>query len=142
MEKAIFYTFSVGQSILLITGIAGKMRNMVVMIPMQAIWFSEKINASASRWIMTAITLVVFGNLLGTYNVITHEDTTKNSWNLPITQLKDFVSSNFSHEKSATLIYCHDPIITWHLEKSGYLVRSPYAAKEVNAEDKNSNRSW
>lgn len=85
---------------------------------------------------MTAITLVVFGNLLGTYNVITHEDTTKNSWNLPITQLKDFVSSNFSHEKSATLIYCHDPIITWHLEKSGYLVRSPYAAKEVNAEDK------
>jgi len=108
-----------------------------VLIPLQAVWFAEKISTVSSRWMLLAAGLIVYGNLTGTYNVMMHEDTTKNSWNIPVNQLKEFVSSKYSQQKSATLIYCHDPIITWHLEKMGYPVRSQYAHQKVTTEDKN-----
>jgi hypothetical protein len=126
-----------GLIILLATRIAGKMRNLMVLIPLQAVWFAEKISTVSSRWMLLAAGLIVYGNLTGTYNVMMHEDTTKNSWNIPVNQLKEFVSSKYSQQKSATLIYCHDPIITWHLEKMGYPVRSQYAHQKVTTEDKN-----
>jgi hypothetical protein len=131
--------FVLGEIIMFGTRIAGKMRNLSVMLPLQAIWFTEKFNATKSRWMMLAMGLIVYGNLVGTYNVIMHEDTTKNSWNLPVDQIKTFVSDKFKMEQSSVLIYCHDPIITWHLEKMGFLVRSIYASNEVVTRDKKIN---
>jgi len=103
---------------------------------LQAKGFADKINIASSRWTWIAMGMIGFGNLVGTYNVITHEDTTKNSWNIPITTLKSFVENELRSEKSTTLIYSHDPMITWHFEQMGYPVRSPYAHQKVNVEGK------
>lgn len=128
--------FTSGLFILLVARIAGKMRNLSVMLPLQAKGFADKINIASSRWTWIAMGMIGFGNLVGTYNVITHEDTTKNSWNIPITTLKSFVENELRSEKSTTLIYSHDPMITWHFEQMGYPVRSPYAHQKVNVEGK------
>jgi hypothetical protein len=130
-------SFGMGQLILLGTRIAGKMRNLSVLLPLQAIWFTERISRSASRWMMIALGLIVFGNLVGTYNVLLHEDTTKNSWNLPVSEVKQLVLQETGSNLSHTLIYCHDPILTWHLEKMGYSVRSPYGHQEIPVKNKN-----
>jgi hypothetical protein len=128
--------FGLGEMILLSTRIAGKMRNLSVMLPLQAIWFTERFSRTSSRWMMIALGLIVFGNLAGTYNVILHEDTTKNSWNLPVKEVISFVQQNTDRLASQNLIYCHDPILTWHLEKRGYLVRGPYAHQEISVKNK------
>jgi hypothetical protein len=125
-----------GLIILLATRIAGKMRNLIVLIPMQVLWIAEKISKPISRWIVFAAGLIIFGNLVGSYNVITHEDTTKNSWNIPVREVTDLINKELEKEKSSILLYCHDPIITWHLEKRGYQVRSPYAHQKIITQDK------
>ena len=138
-KEPYLFPFLAAQIVFLLSGIAGKMRNLFVTIPLQAIWFTEKFNATKSRWMMLAMGLIIYGNLVGTYNVIMHEDTTKNSWNLPVDQVKTFVLDKFKTDQSSVLIYCHDPIITWHLEKMGFPVRSIYANKEVNTKNKKIN---
>lgn len=135
-KKPFALPFFLGLMILLAAKIAGKMRNLAVMLPMQAKGFVDKINLTPSRWTWIALAMIGFGNLVGTYNVITHEDTTKNSWNIPIGDLKSLVENSVHNERSATLLYTHDPMITWHFEKMGYMVRSPYAHKTVATEGK------
>jgi len=131
--------FGLGEMILLASRIAGKIRNLSVMLPLQAIWFTERFSRTTSRWLMIGMGLIVFGNLAGTYNVIQHEDTTKNSWNLPVDDVKRFVLEQTKTSRSHTLIYCHDPILTWHLEKMGYPVRSPYGHHEISVKNRNFN---
>ena len=126
----------IGQIILLATRIAGKMRNLSVMIPLQAMWFVEKMYSHTSKWMALAAGFIIFGNLVGTYNVIKHEDSTKNSWNIPVHEVIELIGSEFRGERSTILLYCHDPIITWHLEKLGYPVRSPYAHKKIVTQGK------
>lgn len=126
----------IGQIILLATRIAGKMRNLIAMIPLQVLWFAEKVSKATSKWILLAAGLIIFGNLVGSYNVITHEDTTKNSWNIPVREVTGLINKELKTDKSAILLYCHDPIITWHLEKMGYSVRSPYAHQQITSQGK------
>ena len=135
-KKPFLGPFMAGEVILLLSRIAGKMRNLSVMMPLQMIGFANRIHDLPSKWTWIAAGLISYGNLVGTYNVILHEDTTKNSWNLPVDQVRDFVVDNTKTARSAVLIYCHDPILTLHFEKLGYPVRSPYAHQPIDVEGK------
>jgi hypothetical protein len=131
-KNPLWGSWVLGQIILLGSRIAGKMRNLSVLIPLQSLAIADRFNKGSSRWLWLSLVLIGFGNMAGTYNVIMHEDTTKNSWNLPVNQVIKQVENEVGNNRSNTLIYCHDPIITWHFERLGFPVRSPYAGRDIN----------
>lgn len=121
-----------GSSLIFVfSGIAGKFRNLLILVPWQMLWTSISIfrRKKYSLVYKLAIAIILTGNIVGLYNVIMHEDTTKNSWNIPINEIVNFVDKN-SLAKDKILIYSHDPIITWTLQNKGYELRSPYNLKK------------
>ena len=58
------------------------------------------------------------------YNVISHENTTKNSWNLPIDKMLDVIIND---NKKEILIITQDPVITRVLRKEGFNTYSIYS---------------
>lgn len=105
-------------------GIAGRFRSLVVANPFQAIWITELTKKNSSRLVKCAIALIVISNIAGLINVSKHKDTTKSNWNIPMKQILNLVQKEGIQGK--TVVYCHDPILSYQLEKSGYPVLGPY----------------
>jgi len=105
-------------------GLAGRFRSLVSVQPFQAMWMIELTANTRSRLVKLAIVLIIISNLAGLYNVSKHKDTTKNNWNIPMREILNLVQKESVHGK--TVIYCHDPILSYLLEKSGYPVLGPY----------------
>ena len=131
-NNPIFSTPYFGSSLIFVSsGIAGKFRNLLILVPWQMLWTSISISRRKKYSLVykLAIVIILTGNIVGVYNVIMHEDTTKNSWNIPINEIVTTVDKN-SLAKDKILIYTHDPIITWTLQNKGYKLRSPYNLKK------------
>jgi hypothetical protein len=99
-----------------ITGIAGKVRNLVLLEPSRNNMLLGLLNAK-KRIVWLGFLLIITGNIAGTYNAIAHTKTTKNAWNIPVDQTLRFLNS--IEEPDATEIYfTHHPSFDYHLTTS------------------------
>lgn len=122
-----FYSFIVINLLLIFAGIASKFRNLIVVEPFKFSWLvSLDYQNKFKNLFFTGLTLIIFANILGSWNIITHKDTTKNSWNLPYTELSMLLKSDSAMNKNQILIFVHDPTLTYLLRENGYIVISPY----------------
>jgi hypothetical protein len=112
--------------IILVSGIASKYRNLVILVPLQALAVTRAINLSGgSRWLYVGVALIIAGNLAGTTNVARHEGTAKLGWNLPYSQVLDALDRERARCSSALLVLTYDPVLVWHLHKRGYTLATP-----------------
>ncbi|MDC0948827.1 hypothetical protein OAS86_05755, partial [Gammaproteobacteria bacterium] len=81
---------ALGLLALLLTGLAAKARNWIVLVPWFALWAASA-NSRWPRLFAAAMMLIVVAQMVGTVNVVTHRHTVKNSWNLPLTELTTVV---------------------------------------------------
>lgn len=120
----------VGVAAFIATGIAGKFRNLTVLCGLQALWLSTIIvGPHAKRLAVAAFAFLSVGNIIGTVNVVSHQDTTKNSWDLPCAQALTSLAALSSDCQHDLVVLTHDPTLTHLLGRNGYTTMSPYAQR-------------
>jgi hypothetical protein len=124
-----FESFSIGAAFAWLSGLAGKFHNLVVFIPWQILAIST---ATARRSLpliyYVSLTLVLIGNIAGSINVISHSNTIKNSWNLPVGDIVRRAESARDRCGGDILIATQDSLIAFILKRESFQVLSPYAA--------------
>lgn len=129
-----FLSYWIAVIFFIASGIAGKFRNFVALSPWQGIYMSvAEIPENKKTYYYFFIMAVIIGNCFGIANVITHSETTKNSWNLPVPEVKNFIGELRLSCKDQLLIMTHDPTLAFVLEKDGYFTLSPYTINTISS---------
>lgn len=105
-------TFLTTVALFVLSGLAGKFRNLVLLVPLQAAMLamgSPLIRASALAKALVGVIGVC--SLAGIVNVIRHQDTTKNSWNLPVNAVVTSLRDMSRDCRSTPSIYTFDPVL-------------------------------
>jgi hypothetical protein len=124
-----FVSYWISSALAILSGMAAKFRNLVILSPLQGLWFSTiQVDKSKAKVFAVFLTFVVIGNLIGIFNAVNHQDTTRNSWNLPIKATLDELEVSRASCNQDLVVLVHDPALTYVLEKKGFIVLSPYAA--------------
>jgi hypothetical protein len=122
--------FLLSSIVFLITGIGGKVRNLILLEPSKTIVLS-KLWSNPSKWVIVGFCLLLIGNLAGVYNVLAHQNTTKNAWNLPvkktIAELEKYKDIN-----AEEIFFTHHPSFTYYLTIQNKLAISFYTSLYFN----------
>ena len=114
--------FAVLFVLMIITGVAGKYRNNIALsIPFYFIvtYFFMKIKNKKIK--LTYLFSILTLSTVTVFNLVTHQNTAKNSYNMPVYELSTFL--NKPHNK---LIVTHSPAIYFNLVNKKYKVLSLY----------------
>lgn len=115
-----------GVALLLLTRLGGKFRNYLLLAPLQSLALILAA-PSRSRPFAVGLGLVVLANFWGVVNVVRHQDTSKNSWNLPVMQVVQAVQEQARGCPPGTRVFVHDPAIGHHLRHAGFRISGPYS---------------
>jgi hypothetical protein len=114
-------------------GIAGKFRNLVIVSPWQAMWLATlRVPAQRAKAFLICFIALAAGNLWGTFNVATHQNTTKNSWNLQLAPVMAALARDNAACGGDLLVLTHDPALTWHVDQAGYTQLGPFARRTLS----------
>jgi hypothetical protein len=117
-KKKHWLVFSLSMILLVLAGIAGKIRNLVLLEPSRNLFIISSLAIRKKIFVLVGISLVVAGNVMGVYHVLIHRQTTKNAWNIP---LEETLTKMYAVEsRSAKEVYfTHSPTFTYYLAESG-----------------------
>jgi hypothetical protein len=104
--------FTLGVACFVASGLGGKFRNLLLLLPFQAAvlaWGHRALRDS--RLAQAAVALVLVGNVVGLVNVAGHVDTTKNSWNLPVADYLRQVDAMTQGCAQPPAVYTFDPVL-------------------------------
>lgn len=118
--------------LLVATGLAGKLRNFVVVEPLKGLAMTEiEASAGSRRLLGLCLAAILIGNAWGIWNVATHTGTTKNSWNTPTGEVLANIRATSRSCNGNVLVLAHEAVLTNWLERQGYRTISPYGARAV-----------
>lgn len=128
-QRSEFFMPYIITSICLIgSGLAGKFRNFVIISPLQALWISSlPSDLMRQRLFLIFAGILSFANFFGVYNVATHQNTTKNSWNLPSNEVIQLAVDASRRCVGRPYILTHDPTLTYLFQRRGFVVVGPYS---------------
>ena len=115
-------------SLFLITGIAGKIRNLFLLEPSKNIFIAQSKITYFKSIYFVGFCCIILGNIYGSYNVLTHHDTSKNSWNIDIQGSMQFLNKleaanvkevYFTHHPSFDyyLVTYHKNVVSFHSDQ-------------------------
>ena len=118
-------------ALMVASGLAAKFRNLVLATPMQALWLGTSVVSERRRSLHSlGLGLVLLSNVWGSAQVIAHTGTLKNSWNLPVAELKAYLQRRSFDCEGDLVVLAHDPTLDWQLRREGYEVVSPRHPEE------------
>jgi hypothetical protein len=137
-ERSALAVYPISIMAILVSGLAGKFRNFVVVDPLRGLFFAAFLKSlnycgkNISCVGRLSVAIVFAAQLLGVGNVIAHNGTTKNNWNIPMEKVMRSVS-DFSNDCSGRLaVFNHEPLFQWHLRRQGYNVFGPFDRRGNN----------
>jgi hypothetical protein len=118
----------------IMTGLAGKFRNLVVVSPIQGYWIVTSITNSIYKRKLFKFSMgfLLIGNILGLFNVVLHQNTTKNSWNMPVGVILKELDSAEKNCNGKHLFLTSDPSLSWHIRKGHYDLIGPMEESSLN----------
>jgi len=120
----ITFVFSAG--LFIVTGIAGKIRNLVLLEPSRNLFIMTSLSIRKKTPVLIGIILLLAGNIVGVYHVFIHSQTTKNAWNIPLDEtlktLKKLESPN-----AKEVYFTHSPTFAYYLNEGSKNVISFYS---------------
>ena len=127
------FPYLIGCSLAVLSGLAGKFRNLIILSPFEALWIStSSMGGLRNRAFNIFLVMIFIGNICGIYNVVLHQNTTKNSWNMPIQEVLGQLKILKIDCHGNLLVLSHAPNLVWHLEKNGFYVIGPYSQEKFN----------
>ena len=108
------------------TGVAGKIRNLFLIEPSKVSFMSMGISVQRGRWVwLLGLLFVLLANLQGISNVVRHQQTTKNGWNLKMPETLAELEE-IERKNKSTLYFTHHPSFSYHLTTKHKQVVSLY----------------
>jgi hypothetical protein len=131
-SNIILIAYLLATILLFVSGVAGKFRNLIVLIPFQIFLILHYYAIlKNSRLYLCSVALISIANIYGCVNVFCHTDTTKNSWNLPVRDLISDINRVHKNDTSV-LLFTHDPTLTSVLQNNKFNVVSLYNNNSTN----------
>ena len=118
--------FLVGSILFVLTGLAGKLRNLVLLDISKAHLISVFYKKSLKLPFIIALILIFSGNVYGIYNVLSHQRTTKNAWNLPFSESLSLMQG-LEESNNQEVYFTFHPTYTYHLANSNKKLVSFYS---------------
>jgi len=121
-----YVVFVIGSILYIITGIAGKLRNLVLLDIAKSHLITNGIHSKYKKVLCIGLVFILMANVNGIYNVWTHQKTTKNAWNLPLNesiQLMNTLEDTLSKE----VYFTFHPTYTYYLTKTNKNLISFYS---------------
>lgn len=104
-----------GSSILfIIAGIAGKIRNLFLLEPSKNIFIAQSKILRFKSIYFVGFCCIIIGNIYGSYNVLTHNGTSKNSWNIDIKESLQFLNK-LEVPNTKEVYFTHHPSFDYYL---------------------------
>jgi hypothetical protein len=135
---AAFIAYLLSLSSLVLSTLGVKFRNFVTIAPLRSIYLAsvqDRTRVLGEPYIMItkfSLLLVLITQLWGVMNVISHKDTTKNNWNIPVDEALTSISNFSKGCMGQTTVLNHEDVFQWHLERQGYLAIGPYSRADSN----------
>ena len=107
------------------SGIAGKVRNLFLIEPSRISFISLLHRNKYAGIYFIGLSMLVIGNVAGIYNILTHQGTTKNAWNLDMHKNLELLDQ-YARKDSKTFYFTHHPSYVYHLNVKGKDVVSFY----------------
>lgn len=129
--------FAFGSVGLFLVKLTAKFRNLVVLSTAQGLFQSASF-ALIRNQLLKAVVIICFliGNLWGVFNVISHQHTTKGSWNMPYSQIFNAVKQEAALCDASVLI-TSDPATAYHgkklVKRVIYLIGNEHWAEEIDS---------
>ncbi len=105
--------FLIASLLFMVLGIAGKLRNLVLLEPTRNLLMIHAVGKKFRMVLFIGITMVVVGNIGGTYHVLTHQRTTKNAWNIPVAKTILFVEK-LEQQGVREIYFTHHPTFDYY----------------------------
>ena len=121
-----YIVFIIGSILYILTGIAGKLRNLVLLDIAKSHLISNGINAKYKKVLYIGLLLILIANLNGIYNVWSHQKTTKNAWNLPLNESIQLMNT-LEDTSSKEVYFSFHPTYTYYLTKANKNLISFYS---------------
>ena len=122
-----FLNYIITTILFIVSGTIEKIRKLVILSPLPGLWFAtENVSGKYKNLSLFFIACILLGNLGGISNVIQHNGTSKNSWNIPTRAVLNHVTSLSTNCNNDIIILTHDAQLTYTLENSGHTVLSPH----------------
>ena len=103
---------------IIISTIGGKIRNFVVLSAPHGGFMADIFDCIKSKALKKIIlALYVVGTVWGLYNVVSHNDTTRATWNTPYGELMEFLEQYNSNE---CFVVSHNPVFDYHAKQRGF----------------------
>lgn len=129
-DNPLFIPYWAAVFLLIVSGLAGKFRNFVVVAPWQGLFISQAVVPSKWKRLFAAgVALIGVGNLIGVVNVASHSNTSKSGWNLPVREVMAAVDAANAACSDDIVVVTHDPTLTYQLESKGYPVVSLWSTQ-------------
>ena len=121
-----YSVFIIASVLYILTGIAGKLRNLVLLDIAKSHLISNGIYAKYKKVLYIGLVFILMANVNGIYNVWSHQKTTKNAWNLPLN--KSIQLMNTLEDTSRKEVYfTFHPTYTYYLTKTNKNLISFYS---------------
>ena len=127
VPKKFLYIYLGFSSFLMFTGIGGKFRSFYFLHLMDSYIKANIISTLPKKYGILIITLLVSSFLIGSYNLISHNNTMKGSWNLPYEEtISEVKKIEREFDCNQIIIFNHDFGLSWHLNNNGYQTFNAY----------------
>lgn len=116
-----FRFFTLSAVFLLLSKLTGKFRNAVVISGLQGAAQTRIFRELGGGLKFVVLLAFLIGNTGSLHNVITHQDTTKGSWNTPYEATLDYIGQTYKDKScSSMMVATFDPVFLWHARRLGY----------------------
>ncbi|MCO5397483.1 ArnT family glycosyltransferase [Ralstonia soli] len=127
--------YGTGSVIAIVLGIAGKFRNLVIASPWQAMWLATlRVPAQRLNAFLICFAALAGGNIWGAFNVATHQNTTKNSWDLQLPPVMAALARSNAACGGDLVVLAHDPALNWHVDQAGYPQLGPFSRQTLSGD--------
>jgi hypothetical protein len=123
----IYIVFVIGSILYIITGIAGKLRNLVLLDIAKSHLITNGIHSKFKKVLYIGLVFILLANIKGIYNVWNHQKTTKNAWNLPLNKSIQLMNT-LEDTSSKEVYFTFHPTYTYYLTKSNKNLISFYSS--------------
>jgi hypothetical protein len=121
-----WFTFALSTLLFMAVGIAGKIRNLVLLEPSRNLLIASAVSGHKKKLAVIGLCFLLAANTAGVYHVVLHRQTTKNAWNIPLHETLETLKK-MEDPLAEEVYFTHSPTFTYYLTEADKNVISFYS---------------
>ena len=139
VPKKFLYIYLGFSFFLVFSGLGGSYWTFYFLHPMGSYIKANIISTLPKKYVILIITLLVSSFLIGSYNLISHNNTMKGTYNLPYQEtISEVKKIEREFDCKQIIIFNHSFALSWHLNNNGYQTFNAYDQDNWKQTSKNS----